>query len=478
MSGIIGYSAYVPCHRLDRSAISATLGVPPAKGTRSVASYDEDATTMAVAAARSLRVPPDLDALYLTSTNPPYLDKTNATAVHAALDLDPAVGAFDMMGSVRSTIGALRAGLAAPVPTLVIGSDLRTGLPGSEDERDGGDAAAALLLGPGSDEAPVLAEYLGGGAATGEFLERWRLPGERASRLWEERFGVHAFLPLAGEALPRALAAAGVAPDAIDHVIVTGTHARAARVLVRMGGLDAEKLVDDLAATVGNTGAAHPALLLASALDEAGPGETIALIVLADGVDALLFRTTDALPEHRATVPLAQQAAAARSGLPYPTFLTWRGFLNRQPPRRPDPQKPAAPAALRREPWKFAFTAARCTRCGMLHLPPARVCLKCKAVDAMQPERLADRLGTIATFTVDRLAFSPSPPVIAAVIDFDGGGRFRFELTDAEPDSVAIGGRVQMTFRRINTAEGVHNYFWKARPAESAVAEAAGSEGA
>ena len=50
------------------------------------------------------------------------------------------------------------------------------------------------------------------------------------------------------------------------------------------------------------------------------------------------------------------------------------------------------------------------------------------------------------------------------VIDFDGGGRFQCEMTDVDPGKVAIGERVEMTFRRLYTAEGVHNYFWKARP--------------
>jgi uncharacterized OB-fold protein len=82
----------------------------------------------------------------------------------------------------------------------------------------------------------------------------------------------------------------------------------------------------------------------------------------------------------------------------------------------------------------------------------------------MQPERLADVPATIATFTVDRLAYSLSPPVVAAVIDFEGGGRFQCELTDVDPASVAIGQKVEMTFRRLFTADGIHNYFWKARP--------------
>ena len=33
---------------------------------------------------------------------------------------------------------------------------------------------------------------------------------------------------------------------------------------------------------------------------------------------------------------------------------------------------------------------------------------------------------------------------------------------------VAIGDRVAMTFRRLFTADGIHDYFWKGRPIRSA----------
>jgi len=84
------------------------------------------------------------------------------------------------------------------------------------------------------------------------------------------------------------------------------------------------------------------------------------------------------------------------------------------------------------------------------------------AVDDMELVPMADVPATVATFTIDRLAYSLAPPTIAVVIDFDGGGRFSCQLTDAA--EVRIGDRVQMTFRRIMTAQGIHNYFWKAKP--------------
>jgi hydroxymethylglutaryl-CoA synthase len=86
--GIVAYGAYVPYWRLQRSAIGAALGAAGGKGTRAVASYDEDPTSMGVEAARrALQSAPDVRSagVLFTTTSPPYLDKTNATAIHAAL---------------------------------------------------------------------------------------------------------------------------------------------------------------------------------------------------------------------------------------------------------------------------------------------------------------------------------------------------------------------------------------------------------
>jgi 3-hydroxy-3-methylglutaryl CoA synthase/uncharacterized OB-fold protein len=468
MTGLLAWGVYLPYWRLERTAIAQALGAPGGGGTRAVAGYDEDATSMGVEAARAVlrgtAVRPA--AVYFATAAPPYLDKTNATAIHAALDLEPGALAVDMAGAVRSGVGALRAALDASTPTLAVLADLRTGLPGGPDEREGGDGAVAFLCGPDDAGAPVVAVPVARASATAEFLERWRLPGERAGHQWEERFGEHAYLPLGEAAVKEALRQAGVGPDAIAAWAVAGPHTRAVKRLgAAVGG---KRVVDDLGATVGNTGTAHAGLLLAAALDAARPDDLIASVSLADGADVTLWRATGALAAHRSVTPVAGQVAAGRGAVAYATFLTWRGFLDREPPRRPDPQPPEAPPARRAEAWKFAFTGSRCQACGARHLPPQRVCVKCHAVDRMTPERLADVPATVATFTVDRLAFSPSPPVVAAVIDFEGGGRFQCELTDVDPAAVKIGDRVEMTFRRLLTAGGVHNYFWKARPVRAA----------
>lgn len=467
--GLVAIGAYLPERRLERAAIGAALGTPPAPGTRAVASYDEDATTLGVEAARTTLggLPAALRPrrLLFATASPAYLEKTNATAIHAALGLDPAVGAYDVGGAARSGVGALRLAFDATEPTLVVLSDVRTGLPGGADERDGGDGAVALLVAPDGDDDQ--ARVVGWGSATLEFLDRWRLPGERAAHVWEERFGEHAYVPLAQTAFADACKASDTAPDAFAHVVVTGVHARAVRVAAKLLGVQADALADDLTATVGNTGTAHAGLVLASVLERAKPGERIAVVSLADGADVLVLEVTDGLGKHPARRTVAEQVAGGRAGLSYETFLTWRGMLEREPPRRPDPVAPAAPPSLRHDPWKFAFTGSECEECGERHLPPARVCARCGAIDRMREVAMADVPATVATFTVDRLAFTPSPPLVAAVLDFEGGGRFRCELTDVVPEDVAIGDKVEMTFRRVSTAGSVHNYFWKGRPIRS-----------
>jgi hydroxymethylglutaryl-CoA synthase len=514
--GILSYGAYVPFRRLDLAEITPVAGTGGGKGQRTVASYDEDTTTMAVEAARiALRAmaaggtsahasepasvagaeappgpsgaaaPPAPGSLWFATTAPAYADKTNATAIHAALSLDPAVPAFDVNGAVRSAVGALRAGLAFAAgsswPALVIGADLRTGLPGSPDEAAGGDGAAALLVGEGTVDAaadasagagaPLLAELLGTGSVTDEFLDRWRTPGDDRSKLWEERFGEGRYLAAGQRAWDEALKSAGLVAEQVDRIVVAGSHTRATnRLAGKLGAGMAEKASapSPLTGAVGFAGAAQPALELAAALDAAGPGEVIAQVVLADGADVLLWRTTDALATARPARSgrsVVDQVAAGGS-VTYGAYLAWRGYLPVEPPRRPEPARPSASAAGRSATWKFGFVGSQAGD-GTVHLPPA------PQDDQVRP--MAGATGTIATFTVDKLAYSPSPPVVFAVVDFDGGGRLPVELTDVAPDEVRIGGRVEMTFRRLFTADGIHNYFWKARPVRTAPPAGEGS---
>jgi 3-hydroxy-3-methylglutaryl CoA synthase len=436
--GIQGWGTYIPYRRLDRSEIGSVTGAAGGVGTRAVASYDEDATTMGVEAAR--RALGDRQVLprdvWFTTAAPTYLDKTNAAALHAALRLDRDVAAYDALGSVRSAFGALAAGLSGAAPALVVTSDVRFGLPGGTEESVSGDAAAAVLVGDASS-APVLAEVIGRTSLTEEFVDRWRQPTLPTSQLWEERFGETRYVPLAHEALTRVLKQARLEVGDISALVVAGLHERACAAAAKQSGVAPERIIDRLGSVIGNVGVAQPLLLLASALEGSDPGDVVVLLGLADGSDAIALRVTEEITAYRPRLTVGTQIGRG-APVSYGRFLSWRGSLTLEPPRRPEPARPSSSAAARNAEWKFGL------------IGPAGV--------------QAEQRGTVATYTVDRLAYSPSPPIVFAVVDFDDGTRLPVELTDVDAEEVAIGTRVEMTFRRLFVADGIANYFWKGRP--------------
>ena len=370
--GILSYGAYLPYRRLDRSEIRAVAGTGGGKGTRTVASYDEDTTTLGVEAARlALAAAPGGVApasLWFATVSPAYLDKTNATAVHAALRLAADAPAYDVNGAVRSAVGALRAGLASGAPALVVAADMRTGLPGSADEATGGDAGgraarrvgrrrpAARRVGRCRQRAPRSSSTAGGRPAT---------PGPSSGRSGSARTATS---PSAPPAWDDALKAAGLVPDQVDRVVVAASHARAATTLAkRLGSATGRRA--DLDATVGFTGAAHPCCCWPTSLDAAEPGRLIALVVLADGADVF------AVPHHRRAPRRPARRAPwptrSRPAHPCPTASSWPGGATCRSSRPAGPSRPG-PRPRRpggRATGSSASSAPR-TGDGAVHLPP------------------------------------------------------------------------------------------------------------
>jgi hydroxymethylglutaryl-CoA synthase len=459
MAGILRYGSYVPYFRLKRQSTQAG-----GRGERAVASFDEDATSLAVEASReAIRGADAPSSLLFASISHAYAEKLNAAVLHAALDLPCGIRSIDCSGSSRAGLTAmgLAAQLSANSTTLVAASDITCSAAGGSAESIGGDGACSFVVGP--DDRAV-AKIIGSSASTEELLDVWRSPNQPYSRQWEERFGEQVLVPALSKAFQAALTEAGLQSKDLAKVAVDATSDRISKSFVRQAGISSEQVADNLAASVGRTGTAHGGLLLASMLDEASPGDRIAVVCAADGAEVLILEVTDRIADARPRRSVANWIESKRDDLAYTSYLRWRGILPFEPPRRPDPPRPAAPPMQRAERWKFGFVGSRCKSCGGGNLPPQQVCVLCGTVDQMEPERYADARATIATYTVDHLAYSLQPPVVAAVIDFEQGGRFQCQLTDVDPSKVAIDDELEMTFRRLYTVDGIHNYFWKARP--------------
>jgi len=457
--GIDGYAVHLPAYALHDNRLDASGPPRPGGPVRSVAAFDEDTVTMAVEAMRQLTATGHVGRqLLLATTSAPYEAKTSAGVVHAALGLDPAVSAVDLRGH---RCGATALDLVACSGAAAMMADLRTTRPGAPDELAQGDGAAAFV-GGGTRAATLLARA----GHTTEILERWRLPGERHDRVWDERFTADVLVTAGLAAARRAFTLAGL--DTVDEVVVSSSNARAAAALRRtLGGSGADAKVERV---TGFTGAAHPALLLAAALDEAQPGRTILLLSATEGADAFVWRVGDEVRAARGGASVREQLAARRP-VEYGRYLRWRGLLDVQGPARPASPAPASPPMVRRSGWKFQLEGSRCAACAKVTTPPAKVCASCGTAAAGQPPTtvpLRDKTARVVSVTTDHLTTMPEPEVAVVVADVDGGGRLSMYATDVAPGDVAVGMAMTPTFRRLWTTDSIHNYFWKLRPRKEA----------
>ncbi|MFD8820641.1 OB-fold domain-containing protein, partial [Streptomyces sp. NPDC059627] len=307
-----------------------------------------------------------------------------------------------------------------------------------------------------------VARVPGSAAVTAEFLDRWRAPGAPDGGTWEERFGEQRYAELADQLLT-ALAERGIALTDVMRFAVSGSNPRAVRTvgaaISRRTGARQEGA--DLADRIGNAGAAQAGLVLADLLDAAEPGETLLLVSLADGADAVLLQAADTIAGARGR-SLRDRLG---DGVPinYPQYLLWRRRVVGERPRRPDPDRPSAPYAWRNGRYKLSMAGGRCRTCGAVQYPHPLGCARGPTTRPYEPHTAEHATGRIVTFTVDRLAFSPSPPLVSAIVAFEGGGRLQCELTDVR-GPIRVGTEVEPTFRRGATVDGIHNYVWKTRP--------------
>lgn len=475
-TGILAFGAYVPRRRLQRAAIhAANKWFAPglaglAKGERAVANWDEDAITMAVEAARDCLTGVDraeVRGLMLASTTLPFADRLNAGIVKEALTLADATRGADMTGSLRAGTSALLAALDGGLTQLCIASDLRKARPASEGELMQGDGAAALLVGPGDVVARVVATQ----SVTIDFVDHFRRTGVDFDYGWESRWiRDEGYARLLGDAVRDALAGAGIAPDSIDHAVIPISARGVAAALAKKAGIRAEAVADALQASVGDTGAAHPLLMLVGALEKATPGQRILVVGFGQGVDVLLLETTEALKRLPARRGLGGHLAARQEDDNYQRFLFHRGLIDLERGMRAElDQKQPGSTLYRHRKAVLGLVGGRCAKTGTVQFPRSSIGVNPndRTVGTQEDYPLADKLARIVTFTADSLSFSPDPPTYYGTIDFEGGGRLVAAFAEVGAEDIEVGRPMRMVFR-INAVDEQRDfikYFWKAVPA-------------
>ena len=116
----------------------------------------------------------------------------------------------------------------------------------------------------------------------------------------------------------------------------------------------------------------------------------------------------------------------------------------------------------------------RCERTGDVHFPPSRLSYTPGAatLDTQRPYKLAERQGTVLSWSAEYLSYYPSPPQFYGQVDFDGGGRLLMEFIDVGPGEIEAGTRLEMVFRikDFDERRDFIRYFWKATPVRGGIA--------
>jgi hydroxymethylglutaryl-CoA synthase len=465
MAGIVSYGAYVPLFRLGKG--TAGWEGPT---ERAIANFDEDSVTMAVAALRDALTgmdPGGIDALYFASTTQPYAEKQSATTIGWGANLRTDIFTVDCTDSLRAgtnafklALDAIKAGSAQGV--AVVAADNRLAQPRSSFERTFGDGAATLVV--GAD--PVIATIEGHVSFSHEIMDTWRSADEDMVRAWEDRFRLEkGFIEALRESVSKGLERFGTTTKDYSKVIFSAPDARAHREAARALGLDAAQVQDGLFSALGNTGTAFPLMLLIAALEEAKPGDRLLLASYGDGCDVFSLQVTPEKAHLSARRGMKAHLAAKKLLPNYEQYLKWRGLHQPDPGvRRPPMPSPSATALFRERERNLRFFAAKCRSCGTVQYPPQRVCTKCGKRDDFDHVRLADKPAKLFTYALDYIAGSVDVPLVVCIVNFEGGGRALMTMTDRAIEEIDIDMPLDMSFRKLYEAEGIHNYFWKCTP--------------
>jgi hydroxymethylglutaryl-CoA synthase len=473
MVGITSVGAYVPMYRLNRDEIARMWGSRSAGGAKAVAGYDEDTVTMAVAAALDSlqRGGAGVNGLSLATTTAPYKEKLSAAIVASVADLPEECRTADFTDSLRAGTAALKSAIDAVSAgsadnMMVVASDSRQGAAKGALEQTLGDGAAALTIG----SEKVIAELEGSYSIFNDFTDIWRTDEDKFPRSAEGRFiDEVGYLPTMQSAISSLMKKYKLNTGDFSSFVYYASDARQHAALARRLKLDKAQVQDSLYNDIGNAGTAAALLMLAAALEKARPGDRILFVGYGDGADAFVFRVTDEIKKFQKR-PVISHQLAGKTPISYGQYLTWKNLVPVEASTLPDRPLLSLQSRWRERRAIAALYGLKCKKCGTPQISQIgqtpRVCVNCQAKDEFEPYKFSDKQATLFSYTIDQLQPTLNPPGVNGVIDFDGGGRLICELTDCDIDKVKIGMTLKMTFRKMFVSRGIHNYFWKAKPAE------------
>ncbi|MDZ7699356.1 MAG: SDR family NAD(P)-dependent oxidoreductase [Deltaproteobacteria bacterium] len=493
MIGIKSYGGYIPRLRLNRMSIYQNMGwfapaiVLVAQGERSFCNWDEDALTMAVEASRDCLKGIDcseVDGHYLCSTTLPFRDRSCSGVVKTALNLRDDMITGDVTTSLKCGTSALVTALEAVKSgerhnILVTASDKREARAAYFYEMWFGDGAGSLLVG----DTDVIAEFKGSHSVSYDFVDHYRGSWNDYDYMWEERWvrdeGYSRIIPEAVNGLFDKLS---ISMDDVDTLVFPCFFKAEHKKIAQKLGASPDQVVDNLHEACGETGAAHPFVMLISALEKAKPGDRIVVAGFGQGCDALCFQVTDHIAKLSPRNGIKGSLENKKTEDNYPKFLKFRDLIKTEMGIRAEaPTQTAMTVLWRKRKMLLGLVGGRCSKCGTPQFPKMDICVnpECNAFHTQEDYPFQEEPAFIKSFTGDLLSVSVDPPAIYGMIQFENGGRFMADFTDCALEDVRVGQQVRLTFRRryVDKERGFSGYFWKAVPLPGSGPEPGEAEG-
>lgn len=482
--GIVAYDAYLPKYRISRKviydAIAWTGGRSPAeaKGERTVCDWDEDSITMGIEAARGAIRDRDkraIDCFIFASTSAPFADRQSTAVMVDALLLADEVATLDVGTSRRAATSALLTALktAGEGETLIAAAEDRKVKSVSIQEMQYGDGAAALLLG----RQNVIADVIGSYSRSCDFVDHFRSEGAAGDYEWEQRWvREEGLLAMVVDSVRSLNEKTGIKGQDIDYFILPSVLRGLPEKIAAKLAIRPEAVTDNMAQTCGDTGAAHPLLMLAAVLEQAQPGQKILLLGFGQGCDAICFETTAALAEYRPKHGVKKRLANKVNVSQYHKFLALKGLVDIDWGMRAEAEtKTSLSSHYRNRRMLQSFVGGQCRSCQTIQYPQAMVCVnpECGAAGEMDDEPLADVPAHIVSFTIDWLGYSPNPPLQYGMVEFVNGAKVMMGFTSGESDKLQVGASVRAVFR-IKAFDQIRNfrrYFWKLELCDDEIVE-------
>jgi hydroxymethylglutaryl-CoA synthase len=442
MAGIHAYAVQLPRLTVAAQEYATMWGRCAARiEAKRVPDHDEDAFTLALAAAREvLPKGPAPSVLLTASSQEPGFGALLADALGmGGARLGEHRGPTAALQALQEANDAVAAGHGA---ALVVASDAPAFAPDDEAEHGAGAGAIALLL---TAKGPVQLRRAAHGAAPG-------LPGlDRSDAALAQAFA--------------ALTRSGLAADSIAKVAGNDLDGTLGKVAAKAFP---KAKVNPALARIGDAGAASPLLALARALEEVPPGEALVLAAHGEGQAIALALEAEAAP-HAAT--LAQALAAPTEALDYARMARLRGFLASGGSTVSQGAAVSPAQFLDQQPARLRLEAQRCAACDKVQFPPREGCLECGGI-TFKPQRLS---GKGEVYSVSTIGRGSAPAEFAeqqrragaydvALVSLEEGPRVAAQVCDAAPGHVRVGDPVRLVVRRLYVQDGAVRYGFKARP--------------